>query len=536
MMFKFAVLLFCIFISALSAKESCGTARMIAYLQQSKAGNLPAARTRLQSCPASAYYDSILTKTTAHFAIFYTMEGPHATTQAFVDSLAVSMEAAYSLFTNELKTLAPKGFDTTYQFRKPVPNNLYAIEVAEISMVRNVESLVKDGCDKCFGLTVPNFKDHERSTILIDNDFRYSEFKTAVESFRKDSMDCPYYKADASLQNLAHDYSYAKNFGAGLRITSYHELYHAIQTRYFDFVAYHTFWLEASASAIEEIGAPDVDDYFAYLNPFFGINWDNLDEIEKEYSIAPLFLAMYNSLGKTFDTKIWESYSKAPDEPFENHFATVARSFNKNGDSLFHTFAERLYFSGDRFKQIKENEKVEKIHTDQIKWPTVSLSKDSIRTKNHPYFTYQATIEYPQNVAGMVSYILKKGNDIEIIKIKSQAAYRSYYSKIFSADSSILVYSNLNAESARPDSLNPSKFYAYPNPWKANTPLCFNGLPNTKNVLEIRTRRGSLVNTFEYNASEFCISESEAKKLLAPGLYYYRAGRSGKTEKLLVVY
>lgn len=533
-MLKFALLLLVVFVSSLSATETCGTVRMMNYMQQSKEGKTLAKNSKLLMCPAEAYFDSVFTKTTAHFAIFYTTEGIHATTQAFVDSVAKSMEEAYALFTKENKTLAPKGFQTTYHFKKPVPNNLYPVEIADIGSVRDVESI--GGFHGCFGLTLPSPRYSEYSEILIENDFQYSATGASIGVQKKDSIECRYYKPDAAMINKTYGYSYAQNFGAAIRITAFHELYHAVECRYLDINAYPTLWVEAASIAMEEIGAPDVDDYFSHLDDFFNMNWSSIEMISDHYSIAPLLISMYNSVDKTFDTKIWESYSKKPTEPFKTHFIAATNAFHKNADSLFHNFAERIYFSGKRFDQIKDNKNIKPLNGDQNLWPTISSFKNSIPPENHFYFSYQITKEYPLNVPGTISYILRKNDSVETIKINSQAEYSRHYLKIFEADSSILVYSNLDTKKFTNDSSHVSKFFAYPNPWKGNTPLCFTGLPDTQSIIEIRTRRGSLINNFEYSATEFCIAENEVKNLFAPGLYFYRAGRSGKTDKLIILY
>ncbi len=68
---------------------------------------------------------------------------------------------------------------------------------------------------------------------------------------------------------IDNDYSealYGTHGEAGLRVTLAHELYHAVQFTYvggFDIA----WWQETTATFMEEIAYPDIDDYLQYLNP-----------------------------------------------------------------------------------------------------------------------------------------------------------------------------------------------------------------------------------------------------------------------------
>ena len=66
--------------------------------------------------------------------------------------------------------------------------------------------------------------------------------------------------------------------------------------------------------------------------------------------------------------------------------------------------------------------------------------------------------------------------------------------------------------------------------------LCFTPLPQNKDFIEIRNRRGNLIKKIRYDSYTQCIEESEVKSMLVPGLYRFRAGNSGKLKDFLVVY
>lgn len=516
-------------VSSAFSNERCGTSQIL----QHKKIKLQAHSIQLM-CPAEYYYDSVYTRQTKHFAFFYTKQGPHATTEQFVDSLEQAFEENYTRFLEKHKTRAPKGITKTYHYRKDVPNNLYPVEVVELTMLRGYGNN-QDYCTNCFGLTLQdNENDLNRSIIFMDNDFRHpNQLKAKLST---DS--CKYYIADRPLWNAKYNYPYDEHFGEAIRITVAHELYHAVQCRYVN-LQKNYFWIEASGMAMEEVAAPEVDDYQIQLQPLFNMNWSKLDSISNHYSLVPLHISMYNALGPTFDTKIWENFSKFPDGPFEEQFIAAANSFNKNPDSLFHDFATRLYFSGVNFDAKKAFSK------DQKDWPSVAVydSSIAIANENYPYMAYRATNQYNSELKGMGSFLLKnKSKDtFEILPINDYNDFRSKYGKIYAAEKSIFVYSRLSLGSSKPaaDSTQKDKFIAYPNPWKNEGPLCFTGLPSPdKNnpIIEIRTRKGALVDSWTYYSTNHCLDQGEMAQKLAPGLYYYRAGRSGKMDKLIVLY
>lgn len=88
----------------------------------------PAAALRFRNCDAREYYDSVYTRETEHFQIFYTLGiGPHATRPEFVDSLAVTLENALTFHTKTMKMRAPQGIDTTSHYQMPVKAGLYPV-------------------------------------------------------------------------------------------------------------------------------------------------------------------------------------------------------------------------------------------------------------------------------------------------------------------------------------------------------------------------------------------------------------------------
>lgn len=512
----------------------CGTEHLLRTFSESKKSK----RTLASNCPPENYYDSVYLETTPHFAFFYTASGPHAVEKKFLDSAKIAFERAYDLLTKTHGTLSPKGLDTSYHYRKKVPENLYPIEIVEINLVRNLSSLVGN-CDFCFAITLPEETHSGRSEILLENDFQFSFAEEKKAFFEKDSATCPYFLPDTFLINRAHHYSYAEHFGKALRITAAHELYHAVQTRYLSFWEHPTYWLEASASGIEEIASPEVDDYWEHAHFLFEMRWKSFDEIYPSYALSPLFLLLYGKFGPKFDTKIWESFKKNPSEPFENHLASAFSFFGENPDDAFLELAIALFFSGKRNSAMK-NSPEDSLNSpfsaeDAPFWESPRILNETETFSNQfPSFAYQSSKNFPEGLSGHFSFLIRNKNDssYQKIPIQSEADYRKSFSQIHLADTSILVFSKLLEKDSLQKEVRGKKLFAFPNPWRGG-PLCFENLPEKK-VLEIRTRSGALAfSTFPENQS-LCLDEKSLNPI-APGLYYYRAGRRGRTHKLLII-
>ena len=93
------------------AHGRCGTMQAVESWIENKGKLTSAATTTLGSCEVEDYYDSVYSKTTAHFQIFYVLNGPHATTEKFVDSLSVNLEKAWNLHVTKNKMQAPSERD-----------------------------------------------------------------------------------------------------------------------------------------------------------------------------------------------------------------------------------------------------------------------------------------------------------------------------------------------------------------------------------------------------------------------------------------
>ena len=556
-------------LSGTAAAHKCGME--VAHQNRIKAAANPKgfAAKRIQfaraprDCEASDYYDSVYTRESEHFQIFYTLgEGPHATIPAFIDSLVVALEEAFYFHTKTMGMRTPMGIDTTSHYQKPVKKGLYPIEVAEIDFLRDPYYVVGGlACNGCYGVTYPDTNDHNKSAIIIDNDFRYVPTLGQREtSLVKDGKTC-YYPVSSEVQyNHADGFSYVDDWAKAIRVTAFHELYHAVQLRYVSLFDYWIPWIEASATANEEIGVPDINDYVFYVPYFFSkidlVPLYMLDSLAR-YGESTLYLYLYKNVDKHFDRDIWERFAKTPDLSFEENLEKLLKAKNLSADSVFHDFATRLAFSGERSKDV---DKKFWVWDDQPKWGTPRIrsglnyntyskeddfyaGKDRSNINRFEPGTTQYMFRYYkdgepdlENYKGRASVLLFKGNTTEICRIANTATIDSINRLTFTADSILWVFSSFSNPKPIPEIVKDSTLRAFPVPWRGSGMLCFTPLPDTKKFIEIRTSRGELVMREPYTKTTHCISEERVKEKMKPGVYRFRAGASGKLEKFLVVY
>lgn len=545
-----ALVAFCFFAatSYTHAYESeCGTMRVIESFIKEKKHSQPSSKKEpiykqaTEKCKAEDFYDSVYTIESQHFQVMYTLTGLHATTQQFADSTIAILEEAWDFYINQHKMHPPKGINTGFHFRKVVKNDLYPVEIIELNQVR--ENFFKgNGCNPNFAITQP-FDVNGSSEIFMENDF----YATCTRNPDRDTIfvhgdTCTYPTAKNPLYNVTHNYSYTDEWAKGLRVTIFHEFYHAIQLTYLNTSANFSFWFEASATGFEEITNPEIDDYLRYIPELFSNMGYPLSEDTSNYGASTLFLYLYLNVSKDLDRLIWESYYNNPTKDFEYQLESALKKQKLDADSIFHDYSVRLSFSGQRTETI--NKKFWIIE-DQPKWVNAPFYyEDSIRPnlKSLAFEFYSI----PQNFSGSystdlsdfigkASVVIYKDGKASVYKIQSNKTLDSLTMTLATSDSSAWIFSRLGKSENIPIEYNDSAPHAFPVPWK-HGPLCFAPLPRDKKFIELRTRRGDLISQEKYEGASYCLQEEQVKSKFAPGIYRFRVGNKGKTKSFMVIY
>lgn len=528
---------------AFAQSRTCATSNLFHHKHYYNKGKLQASKKqavqfRVTNCEPEAYYSKVLSKKTDHFQIFYTQEGPHATQKAFVDSVAVNLERAYKHHVNELGLRKPVGSAKTFHYQEKVDDSLYPVEIIDLDLLRRGDSIF-DGsiCGKCYGLTLPQSEFNTDSTLLIiDNDFRYVN-TTGKRKSMDDNPECTYIENSLPLTQQITGEDFSEHWDKAIRITTFHELYHASQLRYLNMFEHMTFWFEASATGVEEFGDPDVNDYFGYINKAFRKIGTPLNEINDEsvYGLSTLYLYFYTNVDKKFDKEIWSGFNKNPEKTADIHFANYLSKKKLDADSVFHDYVVRLSFSGERSKAV--NSKM-LIYKDEKDWPTINYAKTSVFEPDTSRFSFAYYAGGQPNLAnykGEASAVIYSKGKATVIPVKTTNTADSVYGTMSLVDSTVWIFSRLGESDYVETLVKDKKLKAYPTPWREGS-LCFSPLPRDKDYIEVRNRRGAIVMQERYQGTMHCIDEKKVREEMSPGVYWFRAGNSGKAEKFIIIY
>lgn len=537
------LLLFAMASFAHAYEGSCGTMQLFEDLIKER--KLPGnAYSRVQiaekkaKCSAQDYYDSVYTIETSHFQVMYVLTGPHATTKAFADSTAAILEEAWNFYINKLKMRTPKGPRTSIHYQQKIKEGLYPIEIIDINQIRD-NFINRSGCAENFGITYP-FDDNGSSLIFMENDF----YSTCPNKNNQDTIfvhgdTCLYTTPTNPLRNKTYDFLYSKEWNKGLRVTIFHEFYHAIQLSYISYLINESFWFEASAAGFEEITNPEIDDYFRYLPSFFERAGKPLSETFQNYGASTLFLYLYHKISNKLDKSIWESYSKNPSKNFEYQLETALKELKLDADSVFHDYAVRLSFSGQRSSALN---KKDWINDDQSQWTSAKFNVDNSTKPNIESLAfefYHNSNGYTEpdftDFIGKATVIAYHDGKATIHRIENNKTLNRLAVILASSDSTTWIFSRIGQSESIPIENNTVAPHAFPVPWKQG-PLCFAPLPRDKKFIEIRNRRGDLVSQEKYAGTTYCLQEDKVKSMMAPGVYHFRVGNKGKTTKFIIVH
>ena len=543
MKFSIGLAFLCTWLFAISSAMAGHCGNPIIWEQRRSLPNGASARasySAITNCDAEAYYDTaaVFEKATDHFQIFYVLEGPHATTESYIDTLLVDLEKAWDFYILKLGYKKPNAAKKTWHFQKTPANGKFPIEVIELSLIRDNHLIYQGFCENCTGSTFPPSDDSSQaSEIIFDNDFYYATSSSAIRTSEFNAS-CTYPESDKAVINSVTEKNYALDVFDGIRLNVFHELYHAIQFAYVEY--FDSYWFEASATAFEEIGAPDMNDYWAYLPILFASSGIAFSQISSPYSLSAWGLYNAKEFGIAFDKKIWEHFASHTEESFENMFAKELESRSLDPDSAFHDFAIRIFFSGSKTSYvdtawyITEDAPYWDSSPKELAATTASLELDA------PAFAhYRLKIDSLPDLstfrgkASVVTFGAKESTQIYPLESMS---FTSIAPKIETSENAILVLSRLRDSSTTILANDTLPMRSYPNPWRGDTPLCFANLPGKKKFIEIRTRVGKLVKRYTYTDSHLCLNAEEVKSHLAPGLYYFRAGSRNSMKPFLLIF
>jgi len=486
------------------------------------------------TCNPEDLYDSVQVDTTRHFRVIYTQKGPHAVIGAdsvtfarppYIDTLMRWLEAAYTLEVDSIGMRAPQGPEVSYHYHDHRFSDKFPVEIIDIDLLRDTWNIFESGiCGECYGLTYPDAYDPTKSTLFIDNDFLYQNRNDPLSTYTTPSGGtCSYSPSTQKITTTRNGklLDYTQDWATALRITAFHELYHTTQLRYQDYNKQYHFWFEASAVGVEELGAPDVNDYWQYLPPIFSSPQTSLLDVSSNGGLHPygegvFYQYLEHRFGLHFDPPLWERLSKAPTRDISLHFDDYFNSLNIDDGfpGVFADFSRHLAFSGSRSKL---------------------MPADSIWAQDLPFWPELATTVYDSGQLPSAPFsfrlFLLSANLVDWIPSASSGLHKQILSL---NDTSYALVSTGFASASSNAPANMA--IAFPNPWRGTGILHFQ-LSTDDLSLEIRDASGQIITILNRSLGQalFDFDGQIHQKALAPGLYYWRGLSEKRLHRFLVV-
>jgi len=271
----------------------------------------------------ASQYDSVYFSPSGHFKIFYNIEGIYQIPDYdrdqngipdYLEFVAKSFDRAWSVEVDLLGFNPPP--DSSGNFREIYP----------------VHCRLLSGFEKAYGQTVLEFEIPSKPNlnyvtfVEINTNFSFVNYPGVSDPIVRDSM--------------------------AIAVTAAHEFNHALQTGYrlwSNNDTFHDFWfIESSATFMEEIVAPEVNDYLLYLDDYFWKAHLPLDQSSgdlDDYGKVVLEILLGERFEKQFVRKTWEEIENQRALPA---LETVLRSVHGDLSAEFRRLSAWLYFTGER--------------------------------------------------------------------------------------------------------------------------------------------------------------------------------------------
>jgi|GEM_PF-1463111 len=458
----------------------------------------------------------------------------------YVQVAAQAFEAAWAYYVDTLAMRPPSGRLQSLAYRAPgAAQNRYVVDIADIG---TYDSFYRG---EYYGLTFPP----PNLAIVLENDFLWNTRLSSTGEVIGDTVQ--------SRLNGKVIHNYSREYELGLRLTIYHEFYHAIQFTYVPNHphGYHA-WYELSAVGMEIRKVPDGKDYFQYLPCLFnqagkfGLfdTGGGFCNPAAEYSNAPFHYYLTRKVGEDFDALTWQHLAQHGDDIK----VSLPAALQERGRSLAQTwpdYAAHLLLAG-------LSSRPDQFIPEMPDWPAMAaplINPDNI-TGSLSYelapLSYLPIRLTPAFTGGRV--VAKFSGDssaLEAIVKPDSLLLETFASKQVllpaprDSGQAWLVMTNLDVENSSQASLtfNLLPFRAYPNPLslKAADALEFTrsqsvSLPAR---IEIRSENGQRVFLAQYSSLQ---DEwkwdlfDEKKRKATPGIYHLKLNQNDWQTLLLL--
>ncbi|MGL1934743.1 MAG: hypothetical protein OCD01_06970 [Fibrobacterales bacterium] len=314
-------------------------------------------------CTHIDFNDSVYSFESEHFVLYYTRTGIHKiagstdnTYQKYLDTMGIKLEQAYNFYTDSLQLDVSKPFPTSYQYDQPAIAGKYTIEIVDVHHLRSDKRTdLQDDIqfEAIYGFVVPNKEDFNYTHMFVENDYLYTYRGTPEQLFESPQGTCSYYESNTPIisESSGATVSYASEKEKAFDVTVVHELYHAFQFNYEkNFKTLH-FWFEASATGMEDILSPDINDYWQYTNSLFNSPDSSILTTNRKHEYGQgLFLHyILHRFPNAIEKQIWEHRAANAGSPIAESFDFVFSTYyNTTFNEVYNDYSAQLLFSGLR--------------------------------------------------------------------------------------------------------------------------------------------------------------------------------------------
>jgi len=307
---------------------------------------------------------------------------------------AAYLEQARGYYVDTLGMRAPHSVGLSYYYQASAGNaGKYSVDIVDIGT-----AVADFRGQPYYALTYPATE----GGMLLDNDFLYGSRLDSPTGIPKGDTIMSQYRG-----TLIHNYGI--DWEAGLKVTCFHEFYHAVQFTYTpDPNDFHV-WYETGAVGMEERNAPEVNDYLQYLPAFFhdlpDVGMFNYPGLLSWYGNGIFHVFLNHELGEGFDVAVWSRLAENGNDIRDALFR-IGAAKGKSLRQLYADFAAQLAFSGQPVRP-----PFQPFSPDMPRWPTPQAQALNVSSPT----AYQTSAQLPMTVnAWQISGAFGSGKSIQV--------------------------------------------------------------------------------------------------------------------------
>ncbi len=473
--------------------------------------------------------------------VFAQLDKRNAPHPIYVTTMLQYFKQAYAYYVGHLGMPKPEArISSQFYFRGLNPLRKFPVDIADLKNTPFVDPRFDT-----YGVTIPPDKG---SGMLLENDFLVN---TKIDV----NGEITGKHLTSSIPNgpLIHDY--ANEWSLGLKVTCFHEFYHAVQFAYFD-PNQINIWYETSAVGMEERNAPEVNDYWQYFPDLYLKLSTSMFSYEPEsletYGNAAFYLHLTQELGEDFDLTIWSTLKQNGGD-LKAALQQVFKDKNKNFEGVYSQYAAQFLFTGGNF-----NNPLTPISPDMVGWqafnyfteinlssfnptktislPPLSMTYLKVTEANSVRRNFLDLSGASKNAIILKPNILKSSADFfsqASLGLENTVNNTPYYICLANASMDSTLKATFHQIALKHDTL----LYAFPNPASVKIKeVNFAILPQAA-AIEILNEAGNKIKDLQFEANTLVwawnLTDNKGK-VVRPGTYFYRS--NGSSWKPLLLY